>query len=56
MSTRYVSTDLSSTTTGGVPIPPMSPEGLRGIGWLGTIFDMNDDLWWVTKRDVLRIA
>lgn len=29
---------------GGVPIPPMSPDGLRGIGWLGTKYDMNDDL------------
>lgn len=35
---------------GGVPIPPMSPDGLRGIAWLGTKYDMNDNLWYTYNK------
>jgi hypothetical protein len=35
---------------GGVGISPMSPNGLRGIGWLGTANDMHDVLWYTYNK------
>ena len=38
--------DLNGVPLAGVPRQPMSPNGLRGIGWLSTVLDMNDILWY----------
>ena len=35
---------------GGVPVAPMSPDGLRGIGWLGTVYDLHDVLWYTYNK------
>ena len=31
-------------------MPPMSPEGLRGIGWIGAVYDLNDVLWYTYNK------
>jgi hypothetical protein len=38
--------DMTGVPAAGIARQPMSPNGLRGIGWIGTIYDMNDVLWY----------